>query len=286
VLLVSAVLAACGSGKPFPSSPQRLATDDLASTDAMLALGYRPVAVAGSRGVPALAPYLAGTADLGPRAGGSANLDALASARPDAIVGPVSLERQGWGGQLRHIAPTVYYDAAAPSWQATLRAVAHAVGRDSRASQLIGKLGVRARSLRAQLHGRTVAVIRITGPESFVTVNDADPVAALFRHDLGLHNVHLRPQQYPFGCSADAPRSCVTNTLFAAIVTEMAGAGALLVETGWAPVGAVRAFERTAWFRGLPAVRAGRVARAESFEAVGPLGAAFEYSALGRAFGR
>jgi hypothetical protein len=55
---------------------------------------------------------------------------------------------------------------------------------------------------------------------------------------------------------------------------------ALLVEGS-----ATSAFERTPFFRNLPAVRAGHVAEAASYEELGPLGVGFLYSALEHAFG-
>src|SRR5262249_30042423 len=145
-------------------------------------------------------------------------------------------------------------------------------------------LRLRAAAIRAQVGGKTVALLRIVAPQSFVTVNDAAPVAAAFIHDLGLHNSHLRPQQYPYGCTASPspPKPCTTNTLFAPIVTMLTPADALLVE---GPTTEIAAFERTPFFRGLPSVRAGHIATATSYEELGPLGLGFLYSALERAFG-
>jgi substrate-binding family protein len=282
-LLAASLLTGCGgSANPFPSEPQRLVTDDEFATDAALALGLHPSGAVGlgTRGwSPALAPLLAKADDLGGRTGGSANLDAIAGAKPDAILGPVALEREGWGGELTKIAPTAYY-LPGKTWQASLRAVATALGRTGEASALIAALRLRADAIRGQLAGRTVALVKLAPPQSYSAANDDMPAAAVFERDLGIRNLHLRPQQYPSGCApAPAPpRPCMTNNLYDGSAARfLSGSDALLLES------APRAAE--SFSRELPRAGARRVASAASFEDVGPLGVSYLYSALERAFG-
>ncbi|HEX4518352.1 MAG TPA: ABC transporter substrate-binding protein [Gaiellaceae bacterium] len=293
LLLVVLALSGCGhSAAGFPASPVRLVTDDELSTDVMVSLGFRPVGAVGltaSSWAPALAPYLSSAENLGARTGGSANLDAIAGARPDAIVAPMSLKRAGWGAQLSAEAPTLYYPSRGPrsSWQAVLRALAGPLGLTGRANAVIAGLALRAAAIRAQVEGKTVALLQIVAPQSFSTVDDYDPAAVVFEQDLALRNVHLRPQQYGNGCAArpSPPRACSTNELFAGVLTVVPPVDAALLETGSVGSPAVAAFEATSYYRGLGAVRAGHVAAAPTYEDVGPLGVAYLYSAVERAFG-
>jgi ABC-type Fe3+-hydroxamate transport system substrate-binding protein len=292
-LAVVVALAGCGHVAPrFPANPTRLVTDDELSTDVMLSLGFKPVGAVGMTATawpPALAPYLRGAENLGGRAGGSANLDAIAGARPDAILGPISLVRQGWGSQLSATAPTAYYAPGGPgsSWTAAVRAVAAPLGLTTRANRVIAALELRAAAIRAQVKGKTVALLRIAAPQSFTTVDDFDPAMSVLEQDLGLRNAELRPHQYGNRCAPrpSPPRACRTNELFVAVATMIPHLDALLLETGTVSPAAAAAFQHEAYYRQLAAVRAGRVAPAATYEEVGPLGVAYLYSAVERAFG-
>jgi ABC-type Fe3+-hydroxamate transport system substrate-binding protein len=291
-LAAVAVLAGCGGGgseSAFPKDPSRLVTEDQLSTDVMIALGFRPAAAVGMTAqswAPALAPYLGSARNLGEAAGGSANLDAVTGVDPDGIVAPASLRRSGWSKNLERVAPTLLYPSA-DGWRDALDSVAATLGLGERARALSARLALRAAAIRGLVGGRTIAVLRIVSSQSFSTVNDAMPVAAVLGHDLGLRNAHLRPQQYPYGCEASPATSkpCATNSLFAPILGMMSPADALLVESepGGAP--AASSFENSPPFRSLPAARAGRVARATTFEELGPVGVGFLYAAVAGAFG-
>jgi hypothetical protein len=133
----------------------------------------------------------------------------------------------------------------------------------------------------------TIALLRIHDAQSFSTVNDYDPAATVYEHDLGLRNAHLRPQQYGNHCApAPAPpRACSTNQLFVAIASRLTAADAVLLEVEPAGPQASTRFTASPYFRSMPAVRAGRVTSAATFEDVGPLGVAFLYSTVERLFG-
>ncbi len=124
--------------------------------------------------------------------------------KPDAILGPMSLKSGGWGSQLSATAPTFYYARGqeATSWQAAVRAVAAPLGLTERADGVIAGLELRATAIREQVRGKTIGLFRIVAPQSFSTVDDYDPAATVFEQDLGLRNVHLRPQQYGNRCAA------------------------------------------------------------------------------------
>jgi ABC-type Fe3+-hydroxamate transport system substrate-binding protein len=288
------LLAACGGhGTPrFPATPTRLVADDQLSADAALALGLHPVAAVGlsdTEWAPPLARYLTHAENLGSRTGGSANLDAVSGASPDAILGPVSLEQQGWAGQLRHLAPTALYTptpAGAP-WTVGFLAIADALGRQARGRSVVAGLRLRADAIRPQLEGKKVALLRIHHAQSFSTANDYDPAVGVYEHDLGLMNAHLRPQQYGNRCAPAPvpPRACSTNQLFVAIASRLTDVDGVLLEAEPAGAEASKRFIASEYFRGLPAVRAGRVAIATSYEEVGPLGVAFLYDSIERLFG-
>ncbi len=137
---------------------------------------------------------------------------AISDAAPEAIVGPILLKQEGWGSQLATFAPTFYYPAVADpplgphgevesTWQAELLAVAGAVGLAPRADRLIAFLERRAAAIRPQVAGKTIGLIAISSSQSFGTVDDYDPAATVYEQDLGLRNLHLRPQQYGFDCA-------------------------------------------------------------------------------------
>jgi ABC-type Fe3+-hydroxamate transport system substrate-binding protein len=284
-LAAIAALAGCGgSSASFPEHPARLVTEDQLSTDVMVALGFHPAGAVGMTAgswAPALARYLAGTENVGASAGGSANLDAVTGIDPDGIVAPVSLQRSGWSKNLQRVAPTVLYTSTR-GWRGALDSLAEKVGRGRRAQAVVAKLDARAAAIRGLVGGRSVALLHVVGPQSFSTVNDEMPVARVLIGDLGLRNAHLRPQQYPYGCAA---KPCVTNSLFAPILTMMTPPEAVLVESPPGASAVTAAFEKSAPFRLLAAVRAGRVSQASTYEELGPLGVGFLYAAVARAFG-
>jgi ABC-type Fe3+-hydroxamate transport system substrate-binding protein len=299
---VAITLAGCGGGAGFPSHPTRLVTDGEFGTDAMVALGFHPVAAVGLPAggwPPALAPYMSGVGDLlGSQPGDADNLVALSAANPDVIIAPVSLKQDGLGEQLARTAPTFYYQSASQvslgpgevptsTWQANLNALADALGLSARAKLVTATLDLRAAAIRAQVAGKTVALMRIVSPTTFSTVNDDKAVAAVYEHDLGLRNVHLKPQQYPYGCAPapDPPKACATNGLYVGIASTMTGADALLLEGGSGGRATVGAFEHNAYVRNLRAFEAGHVAWTSSYEELGPIGVGFEYSAIAHAFG-
>jgi ABC-type Fe3+-hydroxamate transport system substrate-binding protein len=292
-LAVLTLGAGCGghAHQSFPASPNRLVADDQLSADASIALGYRPVAAVGlndTQWAPALASFLAASENLGSRSGGSANLDAVTGAHPDAIVGPASLEREGWADELRRLAPTVLYSPPRPgaTWEDAFLMIADALGRGPRGRSVVSALQLRASAIRPQIAGRTIALLRVHDAQSFSTVDDYDPAAMVYEHDLGLRNAHLKPQQYGNDCSAAPapPRACSTPQLFVAITSRIDADGVLL-ETEPAGSAASARFAGAPYFRAMPAVRAGRVARASTFEDVGPLGVGFLYTAVERLFG-
>ena len=152
---------------------------------------------------------------------------------------------------------------------------------------VIAGLALRATAIRKQVRGKRIGLLRIVAPQSFSTVDDYDPAAAVFEQDLGLRNARLRPQQYGNRCAArpSPPRACSTNELFAGVLTVVPPVGALLLETGSVSGPAAVTFESDPYYRALAAVRARHVASAPSYEDVGPLGVAYLYSAVDRAFG-
>jgi hypothetical protein len=293
-MLVALALAGCGGqgATSFPASPARLVTDDELSTDVALSLGLRPVGALGLTATawpPALGPYLSKAENLGPRTGGSANLDAIAGANPDAILGPATLKKEGWGSQLSATAPAVYYApaGAGSSWQAAVRAVAAPVGLAARANAVIAGLELRAAALRPQVRGKTIALLRIVASQTFSTVDDYDPAVKVLVRDLGLRNAHLRPPMYGNHCAPlpTPPRACSTNDLFAGVLTVVPAVNAVLLETGSVNKAAAEAFAANSYFRELAAARSGYIASAPTYEDTGPLGVAYLYSAVEKAFG-
>ncbi len=292
LLLAVLALAGCGhSAASFPASPTRLVTDDALSTDVALALGLRPVGAVGMTSTawpPALAHYLGHAENLGSRTGGSANLDAISGAQPDAILGPQSLKSEGWGSQLSSTAPTLYYTpgAAGSSWQAAVRRIAGALGMSSRANAVIAALALRAAAIREQVEGKTVGLLQVDAAQSFSTVDDFDPAVTVLERDLGLRNLHLRPPQYGYRCAPhpSPPRACSTDELATGVLSVSPQLDAVLLETGSVGRKTADAFVRSSYVRQLVPVRAGRITAGPTYEDVGPLGVAYLYSAVERAF--
>ncbi len=155
----------------LPISPTRVVVLDGPSTEAVLALGVKPV------GAPLKnTNYLlsqkqqAGIEDIGGVGWGSLNLEKVLALKPDLILG-IS-DSQKIYSLLSHIAPTVLINYSASTWKEMFGSVAQALGQTTVAEQWMSQYYNRISEFKASMGNRLalthVSVLRILGYTVFL----------------------------------------------------------------------------------------------------------------------
>ncbi|CAM3350783.1 ABC transporter substrate-binding protein [Tsukamurella hominis] len=189
-------LTACGSGgddaapaatrtvahamgeTQVPANPQRIVVIDSPHTDALVALGIKPVGAAvaaANEGFPGyLREKLDGTENVGLIAG--PDIEAIAKLRPDLIIGS-KVRHEKLYQQLSAIAPTVYSVDTGTNWKEQANITALAVNRTEQMTTQLAALDARAADVGRKVGapGTSVSIVRwrangtfrIYGPGTF-----------------------------------------------------------------------------------------------------------------------
>ncbi|CAM3830445.1 ABC transporter substrate-binding protein [Tsukamurella ocularis] len=188
-------LASCGSGADaaptetrtvahamgetqVPTNPQRIVVIDSPHTDALVALGIKPVGAAvaaANDGFPGyLRDKLDGTANVGLISGPS--LEEIATLKPDLIIGS-KVRHEKLYPQLSAIAPTVYSVDTGTNWKEQANITALAVNRSQQMTEQLAALDTRAAEVGRKVGapGKSVSIVRwrangtfrIYGPGTF-----------------------------------------------------------------------------------------------------------------------
>ncbi len=237
-----------------PLRPSRIVSLTIATTDALLALGVRPVgAEAQWRDDVPITPHrqeLAGVPSLG--FGSSLNLEDVARLQPDLILCGRSGHAR-WYDQLSRIAPTVFLPVDLDGRNGGLREVGLILGRVADAERRLESHRHTIASARSRLRpvaDQTVAVLRIRFRDVMIFNRHAKFGPLLFCDDgLGLRADARVPERTrgPWADSIDSE----------ALSEVRADRLFLLVDPDAA--GSARSLFRTASWRALPAVRGGRL---------------------------
>jgi iron complex transport system substrate-binding protein len=142
------------------AKPQRVVVLDSGELDQVLSLGVTPVGVASlNGGQPGyLAGKIAGVAGVGDI--NSLNLEAIAAAKPDLILGS-KLRVDQLYDKLAAIAPTVLSIRPGFPWKENLLLAGAALGEETKAVELLNDYQRRADEVKAELKGRTsISLVR------------------------------------------------------------------------------------------------------------------------------
>lgn len=237
-----------------PLRPQRIVSLTIATTDALLALGVRPVgAEAQWRGDVAITPHrqaLAGVPTLG--FGASLNLEDVARLEPDLIL----CGRTGHArlyDKLSRIAPTVFLPVDLDGRNGGLREVGGILGRVEDAERRLESHREALATARSRLRpvaDQTVVVLRIRFRDVMIFNRHAKFGPLLFSDDgLGLRPDARVPER---------TRGAWADSIDIESLTEVrADRLFLLIDPDAA--GSARSLFRTDCWRSLPAVRSGRL---------------------------
>lgn len=208
-------LGACGSDEPSPKAsggavtikhkygstkidgvPKRVVTLDLQWTDAMLALGVRPVAYGGDQllGKDGRAPWeakLAGATQLGLQVGKDLPMEKIAAQRPDLIVGSYTITGKAQYAKLSKIAPTIpsLDDRQVERWTDVTRTAGRVLHDAAGAKRIISGVNDRVAGARAKLpglKGKTFALAQYIVGDSLVAVADTNDGSSVFFRQLGM----------------------------------------------------------------------------------------------------
>lgn len=176
-------------GVPGVPDPQRivvLAGDEL---DTLCALGLqaRIVAAALADGSTSQPSYLGGLIHGLPGAGPrtAPDLNAIAAAKPDLILGSQALTPQGYSA-LAAIAPTVFTDSTGASWQDNVRKVGAATGRSEAAAALVDQFNNRAEQIGSTVDAAHFQASIVQFTDSAVRVYGSDNFPAGVLNDVGV----------------------------------------------------------------------------------------------------
>jgi iron complex transport system substrate-binding protein len=170
-------------------APERVVTLTQGSTEALLALGLAPVGAVQGWGADPWYPHweerLTDTQVVGGET--QPNIEAIASLRPDLIIGSTIRHDEALYEQLSLIAPTVFTETIGESWRENLPLIAEAVGRTDDGERVIGAYESRVAEIRAALQDAghtdtTVSLVRFNPGQ--VRLYDGYPGAII--RDVGL----------------------------------------------------------------------------------------------------
>jgi iron complex transport system substrate-binding protein len=178
------------------SEPSRVVTIGFNEQDFVLALGVKPVATRGNlsydyRARPWAQEALGGTEI--PEVGSTElELEQIAQAGPDLILGPYSFIEKGQYDQLSEMAPTIadiggYEDVPAATWQQEFEVVGKALGKEQDAADQTATLEQKFQTTQdenPQFAGKSLTLAFDMGDGSFLLLGK-DDIRALFFTDLG-----------------------------------------------------------------------------------------------------
>lgn len=158
-------------------APKRVVALDFPSTDALLALGVTPIAMAKVSYVPGDVQAWTKTALKGatPKLLDTTRdypLEAIAALRPDLIVATNAYSLDPAYAKLKRLAPVVTYEQGAgmDSWQQSTVLVGKALGQEAKARKLVADTEARVAQVRkdhAQFEGKTVTLFNYVGGQAY-----------------------------------------------------------------------------------------------------------------------
>ncbi|MDJ0394587.1 ABC transporter substrate-binding protein [Rhodococcus sp. G-MC3] len=178
------------------SEPSRVVTIGFNEQDFALALGVKPVATRGNlsydyRQRPWAQEALGGT-EIPEVGTDELNLEQIAQAGPDLILGPYSFIEQGQYDQLSAMAPTIadiggYGDVPAATWQQEFDVIGKALGKEQEAVDQTAKLEQKfetTQTANPQFAGKSLTLAFVMADGSYLLLGK-DDIRALFFTDLG-----------------------------------------------------------------------------------------------------
>ncbi|MFF4186977.1 ABC transporter substrate-binding protein [Streptomyces sp. NPDC001691] len=236
--------------------PQRVVVLDTAELDSAITLGVRPVGATHTDVASGFLDYLprdglAGIKDVGAMT--SPNLESVAALKPDLIL--TSKVRHGAAyAQLKEIAPTVMTESTGYPWKENFQLHALALGKVAEAKRVTDAYGARVREVTARLGGPAraaalkVNVVRFVEGADIRIYGRRNYIATLL-DDVGLGRPSVVDRAKD-GFSYDVSPERI----------DLADADVIFYATYGDPAKAKRTRTlSSALWKGLPAVRAGRV---------------------------
>lgn len=178
------------------SEPSRVVTIGFNEQDFVLALGVKPVATRGNlsydyRQRPWAQEALGGTEI--PEVGSTdLNLEQIAAAAPDLILGPYSFVEQSQYDQLSAMAPTIadiggYGDVPAATWQEEFDVIGKSLGKEQETKDQTAELEQKFQTTQdenPQFAGKSLTLAFVMDDGSYLVLGE-DDIRALFFTDLG-----------------------------------------------------------------------------------------------------
>ncbi|MFC4946147.1 ABC transporter substrate-binding protein [Pseudonocardia sp. GCM10023141] len=247
-----------------PAKPTRVVVLDAGELDAVLSLGVTPVATATTNAtVPSYLPAAKGIPTIGEQ--NSLNLEAIAAAKPDLILGS-KLRADQLYDKLSTIAPTVFSIRPGFPWKEDFLLVGSALGEETKAVQVLNDYQTAANEVKAELTGApTISLVRfmpgrlrLYGNLSFLGViledvglarpkiQDIDELAT----EISTERINEADADWIFYASYGPPAGTDQN----AVVNGQLWAGLSAVKAGH-----VQAVNDEVWFLGLGPTGAGQV---------------------------
>ncbi|MGA9871752.1 MAG: ABC transporter substrate-binding protein [Rhodococcus sp. (in: high G+C Gram-positive bacteria)] len=178
------------------AEPSRVVTIGFNEQDFVLALGVKPVATRGNlsynyRQRPWAQQALGGT-EIPEVGSEELNLEQIAAAEPDLILGPYSFIERGQYDQMSAIAPTIadiggYGDVPAATWQQEFDTIGKALGKEQDALDQTAELEQKFETAAAenpQFAGKSLTLAFVMDDGSYLVLGE-DDIRALFFTDLG-----------------------------------------------------------------------------------------------------
>lgn len=309
-LAATAAVPATASAATIPTNPTRIAASAPMVDDVLISIGLKPassVTTDFSGGWQSwLTPYTQGIQSLGIQSQPCGfNLEALAAAQPDLIVGtqlPPSLgtyPSASCVSSFQAIAPTIFLTETYPPlngagqatsiWQNWTMSVASQLGRKKQADEVFAHMARRAAVIRPQVSGKVFAYVQMGSASTFNSANQYFSEEQPFIEDLGMKP--FDPSTITSSCTNDpSPVDfCTTTDVSDEDLPDLSSANGILVLSAVGGIALsnsdVSTLTTNPLWTALPAVKNHHVAIGADYGAGTPLATSDLYSAAESMYG-
>lgn len=173
---VRIVKHAMGDDTKISGTPQRVVVLTNEGTEALLALGIKPIGAVkswtGDPWYPHIKDQMEGVTVVGDES--QPNIELIASLKPDLIIGN-KLRQEKIYDQLKAIAPTVFSETLRGEWQSNFKLYAEAVGKTAEGDKIIAEYDARTADFKAKAGDKLkqkVSVVRFMAGKTRIYLDD------------------------------------------------------------------------------------------------------------------
>jgi len=157
-----------------PATPQKIVILTNEGTEALLAMGIKPIGAVkswtGDPWYPHIADQMDGVQVVGTES--EVNLEAIVALQPDLIIGN-KMRQEAIYDQLKAIAPTIFAETLRGDWKVNFELYSKAIDKEDEGEQVIGNFDSRINELRNKADlDKEISVVRFMGDHTRIYYTD------------------------------------------------------------------------------------------------------------------